>query len=229
MEYLELLVIHFSTILVIVVGVSFLIWLWPLRREKVFGSLLLFVLMITALYFLVLTLRFPTPEKNLTEYFGGFIYFSLFICEGLIPYFGSVFSVFTIGPKHKKIWTYLLTVLVGIYVVILSINPPIYSETKEELIITGLTASYFYVLVAMMFVPASLFLFTLLKSKGRAEITSNSLLFLGLLMLGLLVMISESFAVFPPIAVRRVLVALALISLYCGFFMPGWLRKVLRL
>jgi hypothetical protein len=83
MELPELLTIHLCTILIILVGILFLIKLWPFKKEKVFGSLFFFVLMITILYTFILTLRFPTLEFNLAQWTGIAIPFACFFARDL--------------------------------------------------------------------------------------------------------------------------------------------------
>jgi peptidoglycan/LPS O-acetylase OafA/YrhL len=84
-------------------------------------------------------------------------------------------------------------------------------------------------MIIMMFIPSLLYLLTLLKSKGKEERISNSMLFVGMLMIALLVMVSESYGVFPPIIARRFLVCLAVILIYSGLLMPGWVRRLFHL
>jgi hypothetical protein len=232
MELSELLIIHLSTLLIIVVGGLFSIKFWRYWKEKTLGSLFFFFFTVTLLYTFTLILRFPTPEVNLVQWTGAGIPYALFLTQGFVPYFASIFSISMLQPKHAKLWKSLLALLIGVYIIILSLYRPIWKEVRPgvwEWVLAEIVANWNYVSIAMAFIPASLFLLTLVKSKGRSERASNCFLFVGFLGIALLVMISESYGAFPPIGARRILVALALILLYSGFTMPTWIRRAIRL
>ena len=80
--------VHVSTVFTIVVCLLLLKQLWPLRKDRIFGSLSLFFLSISVLYVLVLLLRFPTEEINLVKVTGVAIPFTLFVFNSLVPLFG---------------------------------------------------------------------------------------------------------------------------------------------
>jgi hypothetical protein len=233
MELSELLTIHASTLLI--VGVSIWCFLELLRRykeNKTLGSLLLciFLLIIVIDYSFNFMLRFPTPEVNLVKFSGKIIPFTPFLCVGILPYFGSLFALYVFKPKYMKVWVTILTCLTGIYVIILSIYPPFISKVRPEVfewIIAGLTAKYFWVCGAMSYIPSLLFLAYSIKTKIKIQKMAGYFLLVGFFMVACLIEISDTFGIFPPIGIRRVLIAVALILIYLGFTMPVWLKKVL--
>ena len=229
-ELLGLLIIQLSTLLIISIGALFLTRIWPFRKDRVFGTLFSFILCITVLYILVFLLRFPTSDINLVQRTGMLIPLSIFLFEAFVAFTGPLFAIYTIRPKFRKVWIYLLFILVGIYIVIMAIYPPIYNEETEEWVLAGVIASYYlYVLVAMMFVPVGLFLFNLTKSKEGTDRRISVLLFASFLMYALLGQLCDPLGLFPPIGPRRVLIALSLLLLYIGFMTPSWAAKILKI
>jgi uncharacterized membrane protein YidH (DUF202 family) len=228
-ELLGLLIIQLSTLLIISIGALFLTRIWPFRKDRLFGTLFSFILCITVLYILVFLLRFPTSDINLVQRTGMLIPLSIFLFEAFVPFTGSLFAIHTIRPKFRKVWIYLLLILIGIYIVIMAIYPPIYNEEAEEWVLVGVTAYYLYVLVAMMFVPVGLFLFNLTKSKEGTDRRISGFLFASFLMYAILGQLCDPLGLFPPIGPRRVLIALSLLLLYIGFMTPSWASKILKI
>jgi hypothetical protein len=235
MKVPELWIVHTFTLLIIILGILISIDLWKKYKErKTHGNFFIFmsILMVTVRYTLVFSLRFPTPEINLVKWTGIGIPFAMFLVHGFVPYFASLFALSFLKSKHRKIWSLLLTCLIGLYVIILSFYPPVCSEVKPgvwEWILEGLTAKYIYVYLVMAFVPVFLFLFYSVLTEKKIEKISGYFLFAGFFMVAYLAYASEQFGIFPPIGIRRVLITIALILVYFGFTMPVWLIKALKI
>jgi hypothetical protein len=235
MNLSELLTIHISTLIIVGVGIwCFLELLKRYKENKTPANLLLciFLLVIGIDYFFAFMYRFPTPETNLVQYSGKIIPFISFLCVGIIPYFGSLFTLYVFKPKYMGVWTAVLTCLTGVYVILLSFYPPFIYEVRPEVFewrIAGLTAKYFLVCGAMSFIPFLLFMAYSIKTEIRIQKIGGHFLSIGFFMVACLVEISDPLGLFPPIGIRRVLIAVALLLIYFGFTVPPWLKKVLDL
>lgn len=73
------------------------------------------------------------------------------------------------------------------------------------------------------------FLFYSVLTERKIEKINGYFLFAGFFMVAFLTYVSEQFGIFPPIGIRRVLIALALIFIYIGFTVPAWLRRALKI
>jgi hypothetical protein len=228
MDISELITVHISPLLIVLIAGLFLRKVWPLRKEATFGFLCTFLISAMVLYGFAFSFRFPTPEKNLVAYTGGVIPFIVFFCHGCISISGALFSLYLIGPRYKKSVIYILLVIFASYVVLLSVFPPEYVEVREgveEWILVGTSGSFFYVIIIMAFVPVALFLFNFIQSKKGIDRLTAFLLFLSFLMYSSLGLISDPFGLFPPLGIRRTLMAISIYLLYLGFMVPPWLRE----
>lgn len=231
MELPELITIHVCTLFVIIVSILISINLWSRYKEsKSLGSLFIFIYMVNVsiTYFFVFMFRFPTPEANPVNYTGIFIPFIWLLGTGLVPYFGTMFTFFFLKLKYTRVWISIVTALTAIFVILLCIYKVQYVEVRPDVwewIATKTLASYAYVCFSMALIPAILFLFYTFKAKRKIDRAKGVFLFVGFLMLAPLIELCDYLGVFPPIGIRRVLIAIALILLYLGIVMPRWFTK----
>jgi hypothetical protein len=130
MDFYELITYRASTACVAVVSFILSYELYKRYRDNHFSGnmfLSVYVLSIGITYLTILLLR---PQSDADTTLGSVLSYMCFALGGSISYFGALFSVNSIKPRHEKVWFTVISLLESAYLVGLFLFPPAVVEVR---------------------------------------------------------------------------------------------------
>ena len=232
MELYEMVAYRASTACVAIVSFILSYELYRRYRDSHFSGNILLSIYVFSIGITYLTMLLLRPESDADTTVGSVLSYICFASGGSISYFGALFSVNSIKPRHEKVWFTVISMLELAYLIGLFLFPPAvvevrsgYFEWKASPMLRQF--GFDYALATLWLSSVALFVAFTIRVKDKKDRVKSALIATSMALLLFFILICEGVTGWIPVAVRRALTAMAVILLYTGFVMPRWLSRML--